>query len=130
MILCFFYFADDYVGLVLGAVGSISVLVTMGVMIELHNRKLNRWVTKLRGSLCYLCYLCLFRSLCFLQCFPSLLSAPVSKSNHPRCLSLCLVGLLYVQCLHFSLVCGLSSQGSHVLSSSVSSRSWLLFSTV
>ncbi|XP_037536129.1 sushi domain-containing protein 2 [Nematolebias whitei] len=33
---------DDYAAFVLGAVGSISALVTMGVLIELHNRKLNR----------------------------------------------------------------------------------------
>ncbi|XP_047446815.1 sushi domain-containing protein 2 [Mugil cephalus] len=33
---------DDYVGFVLGAVGSLSSLVTMGVMIRLHNRKQDR----------------------------------------------------------------------------------------
>lgn len=36
---------DDNVGFVLGAVGSLSALVTMGVMIKLHNRKQDRWVT-------------------------------------------------------------------------------------
>nr|XP_046241528.1 sushi domain-containing protein 2 isoform X2 [Scatophagus argus] len=33
---------DDKVGFVLGAVGSLSALVTMGVMIKLHNRKQRR----------------------------------------------------------------------------------------
>ncbi|XP_040899120.1 sushi domain-containing protein 2 [Toxotes jaculatrix] len=33
---------DDNVGFVLGAVGSLSALVTMGVMIKLHNRKQDR----------------------------------------------------------------------------------------
>lgn len=37
-------FTDDNVGFVLGAIGSISALVTMGVMIRLHNRKQDRWV--------------------------------------------------------------------------------------
>ena len=36
--------SDDKVGFVLGAVGSLSALVTMGVMIHLHNRKQDRWV--------------------------------------------------------------------------------------
>ncbi|XP_040010330.1 sushi domain-containing protein 2 isoform X2 [Xiphias gladius] len=34
--------ADDNVGFVLGTVGSLSALVTMGVMIKLHNRKQDR----------------------------------------------------------------------------------------
>ncbi|XP_072243499.1 sushi domain-containing protein 2 isoform X2 [Leuresthes tenuis] len=35
-------FTEDNVGFVLGAIGSISSLVTIGIMIELHNRKQNR----------------------------------------------------------------------------------------
>lgn len=37
-------FTDDNVGIVLGAVGSLSALVTMGVMMKLHYRKQERWV--------------------------------------------------------------------------------------
>lgn len=37
--------SDDNVRFALGAVGSVSALVTMGVMIRLHNRKQDRWVT-------------------------------------------------------------------------------------
>lgn len=37
-------FTDDNVGIVLGAVGSLSALVTMGVMIKLHYRKQERRV--------------------------------------------------------------------------------------
>ncbi|XP_056231786.1 sushi domain-containing protein 2 [Seriola aureovittata] len=36
---------EDKVGFVLGAVGSLSALVTMGVMIKLHNRKQDRFVS-------------------------------------------------------------------------------------
>lgn len=39
-------FTDNYVGFALGAVGSLSALVTMGVMIYLHNKKQDRWVHK------------------------------------------------------------------------------------
>lgn len=37
-------FADDYVGFVLGAVGSVSALVTMAAMVVLHSRRQHRWV--------------------------------------------------------------------------------------
>lgn len=38
----FFFYSDDKVGFVLGAIGFLSSMVTMAIMIKLHNRKQER----------------------------------------------------------------------------------------